>query len=74
MADSSHPLPAITPPKQINRHIFAAFAVLSLAAAVGLWFWFNQTIEETLKLGAGMELRTRTASPISSAPRPPPGT
>jgi TRAP-type uncharacterized transport system substrate-binding protein len=41
----------------MSRHIFAVLAIVSLLAAVGLWFWFNQTSEETLKLGAGMELR-----------------
>jgi TRAP-type uncharacterized transport system substrate-binding protein len=57
MANLPNPLPAITPPKQVSRHVFALLALVSLAAAVGLWFWFNYTNEETLKLGAGMELR-----------------
>ena len=33
--------------------------MLALAAAVGLWYVFNQTTVETLKLGAGMELKYR---------------
>ena len=44
---------------QITRHIFAALAVLALVAAVALWWYFNQTSEETLKLGAGIELKYR---------------
>ena len=53
------PTPTLTPPKQISRHIFAVLAVLALGAAVGLWYFFNQTTVETLKLGAGMELKYR---------------
>ena len=54
MADLSNSPPTIAPPKQMNRHIFAILAVLSLVAGAGLWCWFNQTVEESLKLG-GME-------------------
>ena len=57
MAESSNPPLALTPPKQISRHVFALLALVALAAAVGLWYWFNQTSVETLKLGAGLELR-----------------
>ncbi len=56
MADSPNPLPALAAPKQINRHVFALLAVVALAAAVGLWYWFNQTCVESLKLAAGAEL------------------
>ena len=59
MAESPVPVPAITPPKQISRHVFAVLALLALGAAVGLWYLFNQTAKETLKLGAGMELKYR---------------
>ena len=57
MADIPSPHPVIAAPKHVNRHIFAVLALLSLVAAGGLWYWFNQTVEESLKLGAGMELR-----------------
>ena len=59
MAEPPLPTPALTPPKQISRHIFAVLALLALGAAVGLWYLFNQTTVETLKLGAGMELKYR---------------
>jgi TRAP-type uncharacterized transport system substrate-binding protein len=59
MAESPPPVPAITPPKRINRHIFAALALLALGAAVGIWYLFNQTTVETLKMGAGLELKYR---------------
>jgi len=51
--------PSLTVPKQISRHVFAVLAVLALAATVGLWYLFNQTTVENLKLGAGTELRYR---------------
>jgi TRAP-type uncharacterized transport system substrate-binding protein len=57
MAETPLPVPTLTPPKQVSRHIFAVLAVLALGTAVGLWYLFNQTTVETLKLGAGMELR-----------------
>src|SRR5208283_2913614 len=59
MAELPLPTPTLTPPKQINRHIFAVLALLALGAAVGLWFLVNRTTVETLKLGAGMELKFR---------------
>ena len=59
MAELPHPVSTLTPPKQMSRHIFAVLAVLALGAAVGLWYFFNQTNVETLKLGAGMELKYR---------------
>lgn len=59
MAELPVPVPSLTVPKQINRHVFAVLAVAALAAAVGLWYVFNQTKVETLKLGAGMELKYR---------------
>ena len=34
-----------------------SWAIACLAVAVGLWYWFNRISVETLKLGAGMELR-----------------
>ena len=43
----------------MSRHVFAVLALLALGAAVGLWYVFNQTKVETLKLGAGMELKYR---------------
>lgn len=57
MADLPNPPLALTPPKQMSRHVFALLALVALAAAVGLWYWFNHASVETLKLGAGMELR-----------------
>ncbi len=57
MANLPNPLPVITPPKQMSRHVFAFLAIACLAVAVGLWYWFNRISVETLKLGAGMELR-----------------
>jgi TRAP-type uncharacterized transport system substrate-binding protein len=57
MAELSTPTPTLTAPKHISRHVFAVLAVMALAAAVGLWYFFNQTTVETLKLGAGMELK-----------------
>ena len=57
MADLPAPTPTLAPPKPINRHIFAVLAVVALGAAVGLWYVFNQTSVQNLKLGAGMELR-----------------
>ena len=59
MAELPFRLPSLTPPKQMSRHIFAVLALLALGAAVGLWYYFNQTTVETLKLGAGMELKYR---------------
>ena len=59
MAQAPVPVPVLTPPRQINRHIFAVLAVVALAAAVGLGYYFNQTKFETIKLGAGMELKYR---------------
>ncbi len=59
MAELPLPTPPLTPPKQMSRHIFAVLALLALGAAVGLWYLFNQTKVESLKLGAGMELRYR---------------
>jgi TRAP-type uncharacterized transport system substrate-binding protein len=59
MANLSSPISAVSPTKQVSRHVFAVLALLSLAAAVGLWYWFNQTVEESLKLDPGMELRFR---------------
>ena len=59
MAEPPSPVTSLTPPKQMNRHIFALLAVLALGAAVGLWYFFNQTKVETLKLGAGIELKYR---------------
>ncbi|MGO9115272.1 MAG: TAXI family TRAP transporter solute-binding subunit [Thermoguttaceae bacterium] len=56
-------LPLPTPPptflKQMSRHIFALLALLALGVAVGLAYLFNQTTIQTLKLGAGMELKYR---------------
>ena len=77
MADSTQPLPALTPPKQMSRHVFALLAVVSLAAAVGLWYWFNQTCVESLKLGAGLErlwnaIRAETPPDTNIAPFPSP--
>jgi TRAP-type uncharacterized transport system substrate-binding protein len=43
----------------MSRHVFGVLALVALAATVGLWFLFNQTTVETLKLGAGMELKYR---------------
>ena len=43
----------------MSRHVFAVLALLALGAAVGLWYLFNQTKVENLKLGAGMELKYR---------------
>jgi TRAP-type uncharacterized transport system substrate-binding protein len=57
MADISHTQTVVTAPKHMSRHIFAILALGSLAAGVGLWYWFNRTAEESLKLGAGTELR-----------------
>jgi TRAP-type uncharacterized transport system substrate-binding protein len=57
MADLPNPPLALTPPKQMSRHVFALLALVFLAAAVGLWYWFNRTKVESLRLGAGMELR-----------------
>ena len=59
MAETPLPAPAITPPKQVSRHLFAVLALLAMGAAVGLWYLFNQTTVESLKLGAGMELKYR---------------
>jgi len=59
MAEPSLPASSLTVPKQISRHIFGALAVLALVAAVGLWCFFIQTRMETLKLGAGLELKYR---------------
>jgi TRAP-type uncharacterized transport system substrate-binding protein len=59
MAELPLPTPAQGLPRQISRHIFAVLALLALGAAVGLWFLFNQTTVEPLKLGAGMELKYR---------------
>jgi TRAP-type uncharacterized transport system substrate-binding protein len=59
MAETPPPVSIITPPKHISRHIFALLALLALGSAVGLWFYFNQTTEEELKLGAGLELKFR---------------
>ena len=41
----------------MSRHVFALLALVALAAAAGLWYWFNQTKVESLRLGAFMELR-----------------
>ncbi len=57
MAEISNTPPIITVPKHMSRHVFAFLAIASLAAAAGLWYWFIRTAEESLKLGAGMELR-----------------
>ena len=57
MADLPNPPLALTPPKQMSRHVFALLALVALAAAVGLWYWFHQTSVESLKLGAGLELK-----------------
>ena len=59
MAELPLPTPALTAPKQMSRHVFGVLALVALAATVGLWYVFNQTTVETLKLGAGMELKYR---------------
>jgi TRAP-type uncharacterized transport system substrate-binding protein len=59
MADIPPPTSPLTPPRQISRHIFALLALLALGSAVGVWYYFNQTTEEDLKLGAGLELKFR---------------
>ena len=59
MAGLPLPIPDLPLPKQMSRHVFALLALLALGASVGLWYYFNQTTEETLKLGAGMELKYR---------------
>jgi TRAP-type uncharacterized transport system substrate-binding protein len=59
MAEVPPSPPAVTVPKSMNRHVFAVLALLALAAAIGSWYYFNQTTEEELKLGAGMELKFR---------------
>lgn len=53
------PAASLTPLRRISRHVFALLALLALAAAVGLGYFFNQTTIENLKLGAGMELKYR---------------
>ena len=57
MAETPLPTPSLAPPLQISRHIFAVLALLALATTVGLWYYFNQTTVETLKLAAGVELK-----------------
>ena len=59
MAEPPIPVTSLAPPKQMSRHVFAVLALMALGAAVGLWYLFNQTTVETLKLGAGMELKYR---------------
>jgi TRAP-type uncharacterized transport system substrate-binding protein len=59
MADLPLPTSTLTPWQQIRKHIFAVLALLALALAVGLGYLFNQTTVESLKLGAGMELKYR---------------
>ena len=59
MAELPSVAPPLAPPKQMSRHVFALLALLALGSAVGLWYYFNQTSVETIKLGAGMELKYR---------------
>src|SRR5208283_7375 len=59
MAESSLSVSSLPVPKQISRHVYAVLAVLALGASVGLWYLFNQTAVEPLKLGAGLELKYR---------------
>ncbi len=59
MAELPLPTLPLPLPKQISRHVFAVLALAALAAALGLWYFFNQTTVENLKLGAGMELKYR---------------
>ena len=54
----------------MSRHVFALLAVVSLATAVGLWYLFNQTSVESLKLGANLELNIKKTWTRSSARRP----
>ncbi len=62
MAELPPPVTDLTAPKQMSRHIFAVLALLALGAAVGLWYLFNQTKVENLKLGAGIELKYRVGT------------
>jgi TRAP-type uncharacterized transport system substrate-binding protein len=60
MAQLPNPLALLpAPPNQMSRHMFAVLALLCLAAGVGLYYYFNQSTVETIRLGAGMELRYR---------------
>jgi len=59
MAGFPFPIPYLTAPKPMSRHIFALLALVALVAAVGIWYLLNRTTVETLKLGAGMELKYR---------------
>ncbi len=59
MASLPLSLPSLPTTRRISQHVFAVLALLALAAAVGLWYYFNQTEVEELKLGAGMELKYR---------------
>ncbi len=51
--------PASTASKPMSRHVFGVLALVAVAATVGIWYVFNQTTTETLKIGAGMELKYR---------------
>jgi TRAP-type uncharacterized transport system substrate-binding protein len=57
MAEITQSQTAITAPKHVSRHIFALLALGSLAAGAGLWYWLERTAEQSLRLGAGTELR-----------------